>query len=226
MKLFLKSWEEVFGYIIGSKPWRPLFIVESSDGKPWRNPAYHIWIKQDQLIWAHWLIHLLMMWCLLSLIVLWMTLEKYIASPSNTRITTLHMALQELHHELRVCLILPNGAKSYNDELVVVSRPLGLTNFNLYVFKGLRCDLKDLAIILTARLEYCWAMNSFIRTQQRPHCCPPLRGRLLQVPTWANDNNSCRLKGAAATSAEIVAKAAKKAAETPRLRQLLYPKKS
>ncbi|KAJ6866784.1 hypothetical protein NC652_038125 [Populus alba x Populus x berolinensis] len=26
-------------------------------------------------------------------------------------------------------------------------------------------------------------MDSFIRTQQRRHCCPPLSERLLQVPT-------------------------------------------
>ncbi|GAV88452.1 hypothetical protein CFOL_v3_31874, partial [Cephalotus follicularis] len=43
--------------------------------------------------------------------------------------------------------------KSHADELSAIERPLPLADFNIYVFKGLKSDLKDLVTILWARAD-------------------------------------------------------------------------
>jgi late competence protein required for DNA uptake (superfamily II DNA/RNA helicase) len=64
----------------------------------------------------------------------WSTL----ASPSNSRIMQLHGSLQDLHQGDDIFTLYLQKAKGLFDELVVAGMPISFTDFNLYVFRGLR----------------------------------------------------------------------------------------
>ncbi|GAV67271.1 UBN2_3 domain-containing protein [Cephalotus follicularis] len=71
----------------------------------------------------------------------WDTLTTTYASPSHTRILSLHLALQNIEHKPDETITqFLHCARHIHDELDVVGRPLSPEDFNLYIFKGLQED--------------------------------------------------------------------------------------
>ena len=68
----------------------------------------------------------------------WSTLESTLTSPSNSRIMQLYGSLQDLHQGDDIVTLYLQKAKGLFDELAVAGRPISFTDFNLYVFRGLR----------------------------------------------------------------------------------------
>ncbi|KAJ6340305.1 hypothetical protein OIU77_008126 [Salix suchowensis] len=83
----------------------------------------------------------------------WSTLERALASPSNSRIMQLHGSLQDLHQGDDTVTLYLQRAKGLFDELAAAGRPISLTDFNLYVFRGLRGDFRDLVTTLSTKAE-------------------------------------------------------------------------
>jgi hypothetical protein len=83
----------------------------------------------------------------------WRTLEKALASPSNSRIMQLHGSFQDLRQGDSSVSLYMQQAKSLFDELATTGRPMSLEHFNLYVFRGLRGEFKDLITSLITKAE-------------------------------------------------------------------------
>jgi hypothetical protein len=83
----------------------------------------------------------------------WHTLEQALASTSNSRIMQLHGSLQDLRQGDDSVTQFLQKAKTLFDELVAAGRPISLTDFNLYVFRGLRGEFKDLVTSLVTRAD-------------------------------------------------------------------------
>ncbi|KAK2991702.1 hypothetical protein RJ640_019494 [Escallonia rubra] len=84
---------------------------------------------------------------------LWQVLERSLNSPSNTRILGLHRNLHELDQKDESVSAYLQRAKSISDELSAAGRPISIEDFNVYVFRGLKSDFKDLVTTLSARTE-------------------------------------------------------------------------
>jgi hypothetical protein len=80
-------------------------------------------------------------------------LEKALASPSNSRIMQLHGSFQDLQQSDSSISIYMQHAKSLFDELAAADQPKSLEDFNLYVFRGLRGEFKDLVTSLITKAE-------------------------------------------------------------------------
>lgn len=63
----------------------------------------------------------------------------------------LHMQLQQLEQEDKSVSSFLHRAKSISDELAVAGHPLSPADFNIYVFKGLCSEFKDLVTTVAAR---------------------------------------------------------------------------
>jgi len=83
----------------------------------------------------------------------WLTLEKALASPSNSCIMQLHGSFQDLRQGDSSVSLYMQQAKLLFDELAAAGRPMSLEDFNLYVFCGLRDEFKDLATSLITKAE-------------------------------------------------------------------------
>ncbi|XP_049364060.1 uncharacterized protein LOC125828777 [Solanum verrucosum] len=83
----------------------------------------------------------------------WDDLAASLSSPSNTHILNLHMQLQNLKQDDLTVTQYLQKAKLISDELVAAGRPLSLVDHNIYIFKGLHSEFKDLVITLSARPE-------------------------------------------------------------------------
>jgi len=83
----------------------------------------------------------------------WRTFEKAFASSSNSRIMQLNGSFQALRQGNSSVSIYMQQAKSLFDELVAVGRPMSLHDFNLYVFRGLRGEFKDLVTSLITKAD-------------------------------------------------------------------------
>ncbi|GAV88837.1 UBN2_3 domain-containing protein [Cephalotus follicularis] len=82
------------------------------------------------------------------------TLQEAYASPSNTRILSLHLSLQNIEHKPDESITqFLQRTKTLHDELAAAGRPISLEDFNLYIFKALREDFKVMIPTLTARLD-------------------------------------------------------------------------
>jgi len=118
--------------------------------------AFLTWKQQDQLILSALLSSLSvevlhpLVDCPTSANV-WSTLKLALTSPSNSRIMQLHSSLQDLWQGDDTVTLYLQRAKGLFDELVVVSRLISLTNFNLYVFRGLRGEFCDLVTSLSTK---------------------------------------------------------------------------
>jgi hypothetical protein len=150
MKSYLLG-QGVFHFVDGSVPYPPFYVSNSSDGSSSTiNPSFLHWKQQDQLILSTLLLSSLFM-DVLHLVVdcqtsscVWRTLEKTLASPSNSRIMQLHRSFQDLRQGNVLVVTYMQHIKSLFDELVAVGQPLSLEDFNLYIFRGLRGEFKDL----------------------------------------------------------------------------------
>jgi hypothetical protein len=84
---------------------------------------------------------------------IWTTLETALASPSNSRIMQLHGAFQDLRQHDDSASTYLQKAKALFDELAAAGRPISMAEFNLYVFRGLRSDFKDLVTSLSTKAD-------------------------------------------------------------------------
>ena len=65
----------------------------------------------------------------------------------------LHSSLQDLRQGDESVTQFPQKAKALFDELAAAGRPISLADFNLYVFRGLREEFKDIVISLVKRAD-------------------------------------------------------------------------
>nr|XP_016476098.1 PREDICTED: uncharacterized protein LOC107797702 [Nicotiana tabacum] len=157
---FLRG-QNLHGFIDGSHPCPPSHVSVANatgDGSQTTtiNPDYAVWIQQDQLILSL-LISSLSEETLPIAVGLniskavWDVLEAALSSPSNSRILSLHMQLQNLKQDDLTVTQYLHTAKLISDELTVVGRPLCLADHNIYVCRGLRSEFKDIVTTLSAR---------------------------------------------------------------------------
>ena len=125
MKPYLLS-QGVFCFVDGSMSCPPSHVFYSSDGSSSAiNPSFLHWKQQDQLILNTLLPSLsinvlhLMVECQTSSCI-WRTLEKMLASPSNSRIIQLHGSFQDLRQGDASVAQYVQHTKSLFDELVAV----------------------------------------------------------------------------------------------------------
>ena len=83
----------------------------------------------------------------------WRTLEKALASPSNSCIMQLHGSFQDLQQGDSSVSIYMQQVKLLFDELVAAGQPMSLEEFNLYVFHSLHSEFKDLVMSLITKIE-------------------------------------------------------------------------
>jgi hypothetical protein len=158
MKPYLLG-QGVFHFVDGSVSCPPSHIFDSSVGSSSIiSPSFLHWKQQDQLI----LSALLSSLCVdvLHLVVdcstshcVWRTLEKALASPSNSRIMQLYGSFQDLRQGDSSVSLYMQQAKLLFDELAAAGRPISLEDFNLYVFRGLHGEFKDLVTSLITKAE-------------------------------------------------------------------------
>ena len=83
---------------------------------------------------------------------IWSTLEHALASPSKSRIMQLYGSFQDLQHDNDTVTLYLQRVKGLFDELAVIGRPISLTDFNLYVFRGFCDEFCDLVTSLSPKL--------------------------------------------------------------------------
>ncbi|XP_019183071.1 PREDICTED: uncharacterized protein LOC109178028 [Ipomoea nil] len=159
---FLRS-QDLLGYVDGSIKCPPAFIVpdsgESSSAVTTAtatpNPAHKAWEKQDQAI-----LYLLISSMadeVLHLAVgrntsaeVWSSIITALGSSSEARCLNLFGQFQMLRQGNSTTAEYLGRAELLVESLALAGRPLSLTEQNLYVFRGLRSELKALATSLTA----------------------------------------------------------------------------
>jgi len=148
----------VYAFVDGSYPCPAPYVTATDTTTPGINPFFLSWKQQDQLIMSALLSSLSTE--ILHLVVdcdtshsIWQTLEKSFASSSHSRIMQLHGSFQDLRQGDDSVSTYLQRAKVLFDELAAAGRPLSLEDFNLYVFRGLRSDFKDLVTSLSTRAE-------------------------------------------------------------------------
>lgn len=157
MKPFLLG-QGVYSFVDGTSTCLPFHLESAAVSSSSFNPAYLTWKQQDHLIMSALLSSLLVE--VLYLVVdcntshnIWRTLETALASPSNSRIMQLHSSFQELRQHDDSASTYLQKAKALFDELVAAGRPISLAEFNLYVFRGLRSEFKDLVTSLSTKAD-------------------------------------------------------------------------
>jgi hypothetical protein len=155
MKPYLLG-QGVFHFVDGFVPCPPSHIFDSSAGSSSTTSLSFLrWKQHNQLILSALLSSLsvdvlhLVVDCSTSHCV-WRTLEKTLATPSNSRIMQLHGSFQDLRQGDSSVSIYMQQAKSLFDELAAAGRPMSLEDFNLYVFRG---EFKDLVTSLITKAE-------------------------------------------------------------------------
>jgi len=155
--LYLPS-QGVFSFIDGSNTC-PYPHVLAADGTFLQvNQLFLHWKQHDQLNLSALLSSLFME--VLHLVIgcqtscsAWRTLEQALASTSNSRIMQLHGSLQDLRQVDELVTQFMQKAKALFDELAVVGQPVSLEDFNLYVFRGLQGEFKELVTSLVTKAE-------------------------------------------------------------------------
>jgi len=157
MKPYLLG-QGVFGFVDGSNSCPSPHILAADGVSLQVSQLFLHWKQHDQLILSALLSSLSME--VLHLVVdcptscsVWHTLEQALASTSNSRITQLHGSLQDLRQGDDSVTQFLQKAKTLFDELAAAGRPISLTDFNPYVFRGLRGEFKDLVTSLVTRAD-------------------------------------------------------------------------
>jgi len=157
MLLYLLG-QGVFGFVDRSNTCPPSHVLARDGISLQVNPLFLCWKQQGQLILSALLSSLSMK--VLHLVVgcqssysAWRTLERALASTSNSYIMQLHGSLQDLRQGDESVIQFMQKAKALFDELVTACRPVSLEDFNLYVFRGLRREFKDLVTSLITKAE-------------------------------------------------------------------------
>jgi hypothetical protein len=119
---------------------------------------------------------------------IWKTLETTLASPSNYRIMQLHGSFQDLQQNDDSASIYLQKANALFDKLAATGRPIFLAEFNLYVFRGLHSEFKDLITSLSTKdapITYT-DLHSSLLTHEFLHKAslqPSVTAPLLPTPT-------------------------------------------
>jgi len=158
MKPYLLG-QGVFHFVDGLVSCPPSHVSDSFVGSSSTiNPSFLRWKQRDQLILSALLSSFFM--DVLHLVVdcftphcVWRTLEKAFASLSNSCIMQLHGSFQDLWQGDSSVSMYMQRTKLLFDELAVAGRPMSLEDFNLYVFRGLRGEFKDLVMSLITKAE-------------------------------------------------------------------------
>ncbi|KAK2985196.1 hypothetical protein RJ640_010485 [Escallonia rubra] len=149
---------EIFGFVDGTISAPPSHITPQGQTSSIPNPDFQLWRNQDSMI----LSMLISSFSeeILPLVVgcntkhdVWKVLASSLASPSNTRILGLHKSLHEFNPKDETVSAYLQSAKIISDELFAVGRPFSPEDFNIYVFRGLKPEFKDLVTTLSARFE-------------------------------------------------------------------------
>ena len=157
MKPYLLG-QGVFHFVDGLVSCPPSLISNCSvDSSSTISPSFLRWKQHDQLILSSLLSSLC--GCIASrsrLSYLAMCLAnswESSTSPSNSHIMQLHGSFQDLRQGVSSVSIYIQQAKSLFDKLGVAGRPMSLEDFNLYVFRGLRGEFKDLITSLITKAK-------------------------------------------------------------------------
>jgi hypothetical protein len=157
MKSYLLG-QGVFSFVDGSNSCPSPHVLVADDTSLQVNEFFLRWKQHDQLILSALLSSLsmevlhLVVDCQTSSVV-WSTLEKALASTSNSRIMQRHDSLQDLRQGNESVTQFMQKAKALFDELAAAGRPILLEDFNLYVFCGLQGEFKDLITSLVTKVE-------------------------------------------------------------------------
>ena len=133
-------------------------IDSFASSSPYINPFFLRWKQQDQIILNVLLFSLsidvmhLMVNCQTSHCV-WCTLEQTLAFSSNSCNMQLHRSFHDLWQGNASFVMYMQQEKSLLDELLAAGWPFSLEDFNLYVFRELRGDFKDLVTSLVTKVE-------------------------------------------------------------------------
>ncbi|GAV74981.1 UBN2_3 domain-containing protein, partial [Cephalotus follicularis] len=150
---FLRG-QKLLDYAYGTTPCpSPTITITGYDDPQPKTAASH-WKDQDQLLLS--LLISSFSETVIPLVVglntsheVWSTLDSVFASPSNTRILNLHMQLQRAQEPEKSATSFLQRLKRHADELSAVGRPIPLVDFNIYVFKDLKSEYKDLVTTLS-----------------------------------------------------------------------------
>jgi hypothetical protein len=170
MLLYLLG-QGVFGFVDGSNTCPPSHILARDGISLQVNPLFLRWKQQGQLILSVFLSSLsmevlhLVVGCQSSYLA-WRTLERALASTSNSHIMQLHGSLQDLRQGDESITQFMQKAKALFDELVAACRPVSLEDFNLYVFCGLRGEFPQLSY------KSYYQGGIFIICRSSPHVFP------------------------------------------------------
>jgi len=83
----------------------------------------------------------------------WCTLDKALASPSNSRIMQLYGSFQDLWQGDASVAMYIQQAKMLFDKLAAVGQPISHEDFNLFVFRGLHDEFKDIETSLVIKAK-------------------------------------------------------------------------
>ncbi|KAF7146350.1 hypothetical protein RHSIM_Rhsim04G0108900 [Rhododendron simsii] len=148
---FLRG-QKLMGFVDGTNTCPPSHLAAVGDSPPQPNPEYDTWLCQDQMLMSMLIGSLSddvfpLVVGLTTSQEIWTTLEASLASPSNTRI----LQLQNMRQGDKSVSSFLHRAKALSDELAAAGRPVSTADFNIYVFRGLRSDFKDLVTNMAAR---------------------------------------------------------------------------
>ena len=115
----------------------------------------------------------------------WGTLERALASTSNSRIMQLHGFLQDLRQGDESVTQFMQKANALFDELVAAGRLVLLEDFNLYMFRGIWGEFKDLVISLITKAEplsYADLYSHLLTHEYLHKSSPAIHAPLLPTP--------------------------------------------
>ena len=163
MKSYLLG-QRVFHFVDGSMSYPPSHVSDIS------TDFFLHWKQYDQLHGSF-----QDLWRVTSHYV-WRTLEKALASSSNSCIMQLHESFQDLWQGDALISMYMQQAKLLFNELVVVGRPISLEDFNLDVFHGLCGEFKDLVTRPSQPFPYPWVSAQDLLTRPKDWCLLPSAG--------------------------------------------------
>jgi hypothetical protein len=136
----LKS-HEVMGIVDGSNPCPPQFVTDA-EGKNVPNPAYSLWVRQDQLLLG-WL-NITLSESILSTVFglhtsnqVWSALKSRFASESRSRVSHLKRKLQNLNQGSKSCFEYLKTAKNWADQLAAIGKSTNDEDLLSYIISGL-----------------------------------------------------------------------------------------
>lgn len=124
----------------------------------------------------------------LTYVSVWCTLEHAFASLSNSQIMQLHSFLQDLRQDDDNITLYLQKANGLFDELAIASRPISPIDFNLYIFRGLCGEFRDLVTSLSTKAEPLpyFELHGHLSTHEFLH-----RSSFQSIPTAAPCCHTC-----------------------------------